>query len=507
MNKLNKLYEAMLKSWGCTFNEDSSVQLNLNGVSTPVSVDSKPVYLATSENLNGITIGKVFFHPACESIMSKETEIFKVIRKLSMAKIFSVFQPMCEVLFTIANKKTGKTIPGKLLEQLEPFKGVNKNVRQEVIDIIKTVSIVMEDQGIDTRLINFTLMKGGKNENDEPVYFTATPSFPFYTELYRTAAQNEHLKPTERLNFNNLNVSIQAVRIVIALFELVFPATMDPSRCKYSVTTQDAARLVAYLRSYGLIAADINSLIGKFRKEFDSIGLYGIDLEWLNELDEIGEIKKLIPALDYNNYNTSSSTSEPRATAPIGARISSYNPLADLMGNNSGVSNGSANTAVSAPKVPDTLPGENYLGCEYSQINGIYEFKFQQSNGMIRVRRLAEDGRLINEDFQMPQIQQPIANGYAAPQYGTQYITQPQQQPQFVLMPNGTMAQVGQPQGSGIPMLGIGNGNNNGLVQDPYTGQWVRANSNQVVNDPYVTTSTNNDWNLNSSAIGVNSQY
>ena len=94
MNKLNKLYEAMLKSWGVSFTEDYALMLNMGGVEVPVKVDDKQTYLPTSENLNGMTIGKVFFHPACESIMSKETEIFKVIRKLTAAKIYSTFQPI-----------------------------------------------------------------------------------------------------------------------------------------------------------------------------------------------------------------------------------------------------------------------------------------------------------------------------------------------------------------------------------------------------------------------------
>lgn len=507
MNKLNKLYEAMLKSWGCIFNEESAISLNFSGNIVPVQIDEKQMYLATSENLNGVTIGKVFFHPACESIMSKETEVFKVIRKLTTAKIFSVFQPIADVLFSVASKKSGKTLTGKMLETLEPFKAASKNVRQEVTEILKMISITLEDNGMDTRLINFSMIKGGKNENDEPIYYTATPSFPFYTELYRAIAQNEGMKTSDRMGFGGLSVSMAAMKIVAALFELALPACLDPSRNKYSVTTQDAARLVAYLHSYGLVAADMNSLIGKFRKEFDSIGIYGIDLEWLSELDEIGDIKKLIPALDYNNYNTTSSPETP-ATGSVGARISSFNPLSGLMNTSSGtptISQGSANVPATAPKIPDTLPGENYIGCDYSQSNGIYEYKFQQSNGMIRVRRLAEDGRFINEDFTMPQQQMPqmvmAANGMMVPM----------QQPQMVMAPNGMMMPMNPAMmGSGIPLLGMGNGmQQGGMVQDRYTGQWVQSNGqvpmNNVAPAP-VNNGFNNNGGFDMGMAGIN-QY
>lgn len=464
MNKLNKLYEAMLKSWGCSFADDHALVLNMGGVEVPVKTDGKQTYLPTSENLNGMTIGKVFFHPACESIMSKETEIFKVIRKLTAAKIYSVFQPIFEVILNVATKKTGKTLSGKMQEQLEPFKGVSKALKQEVLEIIKTISIDVEDQGIDSRLINFSLIKGGKTDNDETAYYTATPSFPFYTELYRTVSQNEHLKPSDRVSFNNQNVSMAALNVVIALFELALPAVQDPSRKKYSSTSPDAARLVAYLHSYGLVASDLNSLIGKFRKEFDSIGVYGIDLDWISDLDEIGEIKSLIPALDYNNYNLTSAPETP-ASNSASARISSYNPLHGIFNNGQQVNIQHTGTPTNAPKTPDCQPGETYSGSEYSQSNGIYEYKFQQPNGMIRVRRLAEDGRFISEDIQMPQN----GNGNMNPM-----MMNPMMMNQMMMaqMNNGL-----------VPLVGMGMGNQQGaMVRDPYTGGYVPSNGMTVNN-------------------------
>lgn len=484
MNKLNKLYEAMLKSWGCSFTEDSAIMLNFAGTEVPVKVDEKQTYLPTSDVLNGITIGKVFFHPACESIMSKETEIFKVIRKLTAAKIYAVFQPVADVLFAVAGKKSGKTLTGKMLEQLEPFKEATKAVKQEVIDVIKTISITIEDNGLDTRLINFSLIKGGKTDEDEAIYYTATPSFPFYTELSRSIGQNDHLKQSDRISFNNLNVSMQAMRTVQALFEFALPACIDPSRKKYSATSPDAARLVAYLHSYGLVVSDLNSLIGKFRKEFDSIGIYGIDIEWLSDLDEISEIKKLVPSLDYNNYNMTSAPEAPAANS--GARISSYNPMAGVVNT---VSNGmgnvpaptGANTPAAAPKTPDAMPGENYIGCDYNPSNGIYEFKFQQSNGYIRVRCLAEDGRFISENFQNPAQQ---------PNMGMNNMNG--------MMP-GMMPPM--PMGSGIPMFGIGqpmnpmNGMPMGMTRDPYTGQYIQVPAGQMNNGFQQTTQINTGFN------------
>lgn len=493
MNKLNKLYEAMLKSWGCKFAEDHAIVLTMSGVDVPVKVDGKQTYLPTSENLNGVTIGKVFFHPACESIMSKETEVFKVVRKLTAAKIYAVFQPIFEVILNVASKKSGKTLSGKMLEQLEPFKSVTKTVKQEVNDVIKTISIDIEDQGIDSRLINFSLIKGGKTDNDETAYYTATPSFPFYGELYRVVSQNEHLKPSDRLSFNGQNVSLQALNIVIALFELAMPACIDPSRKKYSSTSPDAARLIAYLHSYSLVASDLNSLIGKFRKEFDSIGIYGIDLDWTSDLDEIGELKSLIPALDYNNYNL---TASPETANSINVnRISSFNPALGMF-NPTGNNQQNQNVQIqqpaqnNQPKVPDSRPGENYIGCEYSPSNGIYEYKFQQSNGMVRVKRLAEDGRFISEDVQMPQMNN--GNNNMGMNMNPMMMN-------MMNMMNNPMMNNGL-----VPLVGMGMGNQGAFVRDPYSNNMVPSNG-MVTNNGLNNNSFPQDNGLFSG--GVNNGY
>jgi hypothetical protein len=470
MNKLNKLYEAMLKSWGVVFGENYALNLKMVGADglVPVKVEDKQVYLATSENMNGVTIGKVFFHPACESIMSKETEIFKVIRKLTVAKLYSTFQPLFEIILSVAGKKSGKSVNGKTLEQLEPFKGVNKTLKEEVISIIRQITINMGETGMDTRLVNFSMIKGGKTDNDETAYYTATPSFPFYTELYRIINQNSHLKGSDRITVDQANVSVNAIHLVIALFEMALPACIDPSRKKYSSTSPDAARLVAYLHSYALVAADLNSLIGKFRKEFDSIGIYGIELDWVGSLDEIGEIRNLISSLDYNNYNMTSAPETPAANN--GQRISLFNPLAGMFTetqqqNNQQVqqqNQGGGNP----PARPEIHHGETYQGVTYSQNNGLYEFRFLQPNGMVRVRTLAEDGRFIIENFVNPMQQQMQS---MMPNTGFNPMLQQQQLVQAIQNSMGMI-------GSGIPMLGMGPQMNGGnWVRDPYTGQMVQS--------------------------------
>lgn len=465
MNKLNKLYEAMLQSWGCVFKDQHEIWLKFAGNEVPVKVDGKQVYLPTQENLNAVTIGKVFFHPACENIISKETEIFKVIRKLTAAKLYEIFIPVTEIIIPIANRKHGKSLPSKTLELLAPFKGLSNVVRDEIRSILKICSIQDEEKSIDTRIIYFNMIKGGKTENGEQISYTATPSFPFYTEVFRACAQNSHLKASDNISFANSTYSAGAMRAVVDLFEAILPGCSDPTRYKYELTTQEAARLVAYIHSYALVASDINGLIGKFRKDFDPVGIYGIDLEYINDIESIGEIRNLIPPLEYNNYNRSTVSEEVVNTNTV-------NPTIIGLFNSSGT--GTVTTQNNQPeqnrpvgpgvKTPPTNPGENFIGVQqYS--NGIVEHRWRNPTlGQDRVHCQSENGNFISDTYvPTPGLVNPYvgaqswnnpfaANPYPIPPVG--YNQQP---------PHGYVPMV---TGQAYPQPGF----NNGYAQAPQPG-------------------------------------
>lgn len=459
MNELNKIYAAILQSWGVNLTSEHQLMLNMGGKEHPVKVDNKFVYLPTSDNMNGITMGKVFFHPACESIMSKETEIFKMIRKVAAAKLYTVFQPMAAVLFSVADKKSGKTLSGKLQELLAPFKAADKQVRTEVTDLIKGISVTLEGNGIDTRLISWTMTKGGKDEFDRHIYYTVTPTFPFYTELSRYMNQNPG---AERLTFNGNNVSRQACELVITLLETAFPAILDPSTCSAYVTTSDAARLTAFLNAYCLVAAGPNGVLGKFRKEFDSLGVYQLDISWASEIDNLPELKGLVPALDYNSHQIKSSGDMAPAHNPMAGvlntgPVNQYQPQQPLQQQGQPGQQQQPQPGFTPPLQPTPRGNETYVGVDRLD-NGLFEYRYMQPNGMERVVAVSEDGRIISEthrdprmhqqqqlinslrgamNFQVPMLQPQLPMNMMMPQMQPQLT--PQQQ--MLMMANGMLPQ------------------------------------------------------------------
>lgn len=474
MNQLNKLYEEMLKSWNCVIQPDYRLSLLMGGVETPIRVDDKDVYLGTNEVLNGITIGKVIFHPACESIMSKETEIFKVIRKLTAARLYQVVQPIAQVIFAVAGKKTGKSLPSKLVEALAPFKHASKEVRDDVLDLIKGIGIVLDADGIDNRLITFTMTKGGKDHNDNHIYYTATPAYPYYNELAKFLGQNPNKKPGDKVVFNKIKVHYEALLLVASLFELVFPSVTDPSQHSYSVTTADCARLISYLQSYALVASELNAFIGKFRKEFDAIGIYGVGLTWLAELENLPELKSLIPVMEYNNHNTAVETSRSAMNAMS-------DPYSSLMNTQRTVHDNAPVTAQPAnggkAPAPNPRPGEQFIGVDYLPNNGLYEFRYNQPGGMIRVATCTDDGCVMSETYTTPQAlalkaaghqpggMAPLGQGGMMDPRVLLMMTAMGQNPNGFNMGNGYVPTIGM-----VPP---------GFYRDTHTGQLMPLHNNQ----------------------------
>ena len=462
MNKLNKLYKLILEALGCIIKDDYQIVMVNNNKEYEVKVDSKKTYLPTNDAMSTFDKERVFFHPACESITSKETEIDKVLRKLITSSIYFNFKPIAAVLSKVANKRNNKTVPSKMLERLEILKGIEKSIEREVIDLISRISMQTEYEGIDTRIINYTLMKGGKTENDEHIYYRCIPSFPFYNEITRVINQNAGRKDEDNIIFNDSGYKLKTFKIVQSIFEIAMPLVEDPSRGEAYGLNPIAARMTAMLRCFGYVAGEINNLIAKFRKEFDSIGMYGIQTGWVEQLDELPEISSLVPPLEYNNYNTVGKPND-------GSQDQNYDMFNILSGRQDQPlvpqvqQPQQQQSTKGAPIAPPARDGEQYVGMT-ALANGLFEFRYANGN-IIRVVCVKEDGSIMNESFTNPQGQQfgqpnmmnpmmnPYGNGYGVQMFPQQYPNGMIQATNGFIMPNGVYV-------PNISPVGMGN--------DPY---------------------------------------
>lgn len=192
MNELNKLYVAITRTWNATHNDMGKLELELDGNKYPITLDGMPVYLPFNEALEQDTTDIVFFHPACESIISKETEIFRIIRKLVGLQLLTHFKKFAPVLFDIANKKAKRGLRNDLLEHIEVIKTAKAGHRKEVAGLLDHMAVELEDDNLDRRFIHFDIKRGGRSKlTGDKIYYSCKPTFPFYNELVRRLTRTE----------------------------------------------------------------------------------------------------------------------------------------------------------------------------------------------------------------------------------------------------------------------------------------------------------------------------
>jgi len=311
MNELNKLYKAMLQSWGAVIKDDGQIVFRISGApdDVPITIDGMPMFLPTSEVLEGNCIGKVFFHPACENILSKETEVFKVIRRMTMMRLLDAYRKFPIVLIGAAGKEK-KAWNQATLDMMAPLKSVKRSVLEEMNELYTRIPVEIDDNGIDMRFIHFKVTKGGgrSQRTGERVYYKTKPVFPFYNELTKRLTRSEGEPDGHLVEFGGHSISRGALKLAAHLFKSLVPAVLDPEAIEYESYQSTGARLVSYLGCYCEIAGQMNRVQNLFRAEFDKAGIYPIDVDWFERLDELDDIYRQVPVLDYNSHNTQDET-------------------------------------------------------------------------------------------------------------------------------------------------------------------------------------------------------
>lgn len=462
MNELNKLYKDMLMSWGAVISDKQEISFKVAGEEMPISIDGMRLHLPTSEVLDGNTMDKVFFHPACENILSKETEIFKLIRKMTGMTLLVKFREIPVVLFDLAGKEK-KSWKQNILDMMTPLKTIKKATRTEVSKLFSTMTVVnLEENGVDNRFIHFRTTKGGgRTSSGERVYYKTVPQFPFYAEIVRKLARTEGNPDNHPVEFNGNSYSRGCLKIAAHLFQQILPAVNSPDDFSFDSTTAVAARLLSYLGCYGEIASQLNRIQNLFRMEFDKAGYYVINLDWMEYLEELPEIYRQVPSMDYNSNNTSTEAEE--VMNNVGNML---NVTTNQSNTNQNQSNQSNNTQqmettgniIKTPQgefdisQPRMLPGEIYENyhIDFSVPAGRVVHRVRSPNGNTVFYNHTRMGNLINRE-EISQAQQ---------MYNQQVMHQ--MHPQQQMMNNGMggmngMYQQQQQMNNGMYQMGFNN--------------------------------------------------
>lgn len=306
MNELNKLYKAMLLSWGGVIKDNGRIMMGVDGAEFPIRIDDMELYLPLSEVLDGNCVDKVFFHPACENITSKETEVFKIIRNMTIMKLLDTFRKFPMVLIGVAGGAGKKGWKQDTFDLIEPLKGVKRATRDELNKLFTRMHVEVDEDGLDNRFVHFKISKGGGRSKltGERVYYKTKPVFPFYSEIIKRLARSEGQSDNQNVEINNFTVSRGTLKLAAHLFQSIIPAVNAPDDYEYESTSMVGARLLSYLGCYTEIVEQMNRIQNIFRVDFDKAGVYNINTDWTEHLETLPDIYRQVPVMDYNSHNT-----------------------------------------------------------------------------------------------------------------------------------------------------------------------------------------------------------
>lgn len=416
MNELNKLYKAMLLSWGGQIKDDGRIVFAIEGEEYPITIDEMNMYLPLSEVLESNCVNKVFFHPACENITSKETEVFKIIRKMTCMKLLETFRKYPVVLFKVAAGKEKRNWRQDVLDLIDPLKGVKKSVQEEVIKLFNQMTVEIGEDGLDNRFIHFKVAKGGGRSrgNGERSYYKTKPVFPFYSEVIKRLARAEGQSDNQTVTVNNHSVSVGALKIASHLFQSIIPGVTNPDDLEYESTTAIASRLISYIGCYSEVVVQMNRVQNHFRVDFDKLGIYSIDINWTEYLDNISDIYRQVPIMDYNSHNSQEEDAVVNRSNLSGLmQVSSSGGAANLNQNLQNRQQVVQSTAVGDydTTVPPMEPGDRYIRTEidYQQNRVVHHAVNTLNNSPVRYECSRMGNFMSRVETNVSMLQQQMA--------------------------------------------------------------------------------------------------
>lgn len=417
MNELNIIYKAILQALGTVIKDNDRIMLKIDSTEIPMTLDEMDVYLPTDNALSNQPDQKVFFHPACESIISRETEIFKIVRRLMGLQLLIAFKKIPVVLAQVANKKSKRSQSESVYQLLEPLRTAKKENLREMENLFGAMEVEYGNDNVDKRIIHFEIIKGGKSRDGEKVYYRCKPSFPFYNEMARRIARNEGQDGKTRMDLFGVSLSLDSLLLAAHVFEAVFPGVNDPEMYQAEQIRQEAARFSVICNCYALVCNDLNRIQSLFRADFDKVGLYNLDISFTTPLESIGDHWRLIPPLPYNdqagadnssavsvnNHQMVSSLMNTQTVqhqqAPVGVQ-GGPNIQTNFMGQPTQQQvQGSAQDGFRANVMAELAPGETWLGVTFDQSTSNWLHQIQSPTAGVYVKRYSSFGNFLSREY------------------------------------------------------------------------------------------------------------
>ena len=296
-------YRELLLSTGIKENQDG-IGFVTEGSSVPLTVKKKVLVLPTEEiqaNYNNSQDDIQVFHPACENVMRKDSEVFNFLKKLYRASLFIDLQQVMLDLaeFSADNSKQGKMNKRQrtILSLLSEFDEKTKANLEKVFDKI--------DINGDTKAIDLTVQRGG--EVDGTRYNrVGMVRIPFWQDLEEAKDHIHGVKIRKK--------DIEAYNQILNVIFSDTAARTEDHVITVGTNSSTAPSFVALTLAYIKAKEEIIRVHDIFKDKFHDIS--SSNLEWQEGLNELNVYRGLIPMYPGNEGEPTIAESKERKRLP-----------------------------------------------------------------------------------------------------------------------------------------------------------------------------------------------
>lgn len=245
----------------------------------PCTINNKRLVLPTKDHLrDGQWEDKVAFHPLSENLLRGESDVLKLLKRLVQFRTQTVIASLLQELADIAGKQSRHQ---ELTPSQAKFLAYVPEANEKTIKMVAKII----DRHFE-KLFSIYLKRKGV-VNDQEVRRLAVATFPVYDDLQ-----------TKGSKVDDLDVgSAKVKRTIAALFEFVLPDIDEPMSYVAGSNSQVAPYFDALMTLHYRISKQLNGLVHRYRKHIDFHQALKTDLQFADELEEIGDLKDAIPPL------------------------------------------------------------------------------------------------------------------------------------------------------------------------------------------------------------------
>jgi len=313
MNKLTKLYKAIIESLDMTVNKDGIISMDVEGVDVPAAINGLPLILPTTAVLRrGIPEDTIAFHPISESILHGESPVLKRLRLLVLQRLTTVISSQSIQLMAIAADNTRHS---KLNPIQSEFLSHVTNVDEKTLKTLTSIIEASSSSVASQRIINMYLKRGGKLK-DESFNRLCKTSLPILT----VDEDGKHIFGVK------CRIS-KDVGSIPALFRYILPES-ENDHYSFGSNSLAAPNFHSLLLSYIGVAEQLNEVTERFKEHFEDYDELLIDISWAASVDNLSAMRDLIPPLKGND--TESPTPEPVKQTPVARRNHKVEPLVEV---------------------------------------------------------------------------------------------------------------------------------------------------------------------------------